>query len=159
MNRILAVGILWLAVGGAPLTAQMQQAQREQLEGRILREFVLQSARDLELSNEQGTALYNLLRTSAEEQRAIMREAMQLRTDLANAVRRSATPDAEFERLLAGLDSLRLRDQRQWDRDQQELAHLLSPRQRAGFALRWIRFQERIRDIVARRTREPRTPR
>lgn len=159
MTRIQSIVLLWIALASAPASAQMMESRREQLEGRVLREFVLQSARDLALTSAQSEEIYTLLRSSAEEQRAILRASMHLRTELSAAVQRGNTPDTEFERLLAGLDSLRLRDHRQWEHDQQQLARVLSPRQRAGFALRWIRFQERIRDIVGRRARQPRLPR
>ena len=38
-----------------------------------------------------------------------------------------------------------------WQRDQSEIGRTLTPRQQAIFALRWIRFQERIQQMIEMR--------
>src|SRR5690606_35224833 len=73
--------------------------------------------------------------------------------------RNAATADAEFVQLLADYDALRGREHELWRREQAELAAILSPRQRSQFLLAWARFQDDMREILARRMREQGTPR
>jgi hypothetical protein len=76
---------------------------------------------------------------------------VQLRRQLMRAARDSTVTDAEVDRMLGQLEQLRLREQDLWSRDNAALSQILTPRQRAIFLLEFMRFNERIRDLVQQR--------
>lgn len=80
---------------------------------------------------------------------------MEARLRLLAALRSPETGDAEFARRFEELRALRDRDHSNWLEEQDSLAAVLTPRQRAQFLARWLMLQENIRDVMARR-RPPR---
>jgi hypothetical protein len=84
---------------------------------------------------------------------------MRLRGRIYRAARNPATSDAEFMRLLSEHEALRAREHDLWGRDQEQLAGILNPRQRAQFLLAWAHFQDDMRDILSRRMRQQRDSR
>lgn len=162
MKRVLITILVMLAC--APVAAQAQQtdqsrraelsARRDSLEAEVVRSFVRHLARDLKLTSAQRQETERVLRESGLQRHALSRASSQLRRRLYSATRDSTTADAEFIRLLAEYETLRAREHDLWRRDQVELARVLDPRQRTQFLLAWARFQDDMREIIARRMRE-----
>jgi hypothetical protein len=132
------------------------EARRDSLENEILNRFVHQLTRELKLDAGQRARTELTLRAGAQRRRELMRATGELRGEMVRALRNPATPDGEFQRLLAQQDSLRLRENELWTREQEELARILNPRQRTQFIMQWARFQHEIRDIVAQHLRRER---
>jgi DNA-directed RNA polymerase sigma subunit (sigma70/sigma32) len=95
--------------------------------------------------------LEQILQDSNSRRRALVVASLDLRQRLAAAIRNPATEDAQFQRLLAEATALRTQEHELWQRDQAEIGRTLTPRQQAIFALRWIRFQERIQQMIEMR--------
>jgi hypothetical protein len=129
------------------------EARRDSLEAEVMNRFVEQLTRELRLDAEQKTRTERALRMGAHRRRELMRTTSELRGEIVRALRNSATTDAEFNRLLAQQEMLRQREQDLWTREQDDLARILNPRQRAHFVVQWARFQENVRDIVAQQMR------
>ncbi|HEY8469069.1 MAG TPA: hypothetical protein VIL18_05475 [Longimicrobiales bacterium] len=143
------VGLLALGLV-VPVAAAAQQqpgTRRGQLEHQVLNRFLDRAAQELELDAGGRARLERVLRTSVEQRRAIAAEAARLRQELNRALRDPATPDREFERLLNELAELRAREARLWREEQDALAGVLTPRQRARFMLISARVNERIRAL------------
>jgi Spy/CpxP family protein refolding chaperone len=129
------------------------EARRDSLEAEIMNRFVEQLSRELKLDATQRAQTERALRTGAHRRRELMRASGELRGEMIRALRNPATTDAEFSRLLAQQESLRLRESDLWTREQDELARILNPRQRTQFAMQWARFQDDVREIVAQQMR------
>lgn len=125
------------------------ESRRDSLESELLSRFVVQLSRELSLTAEQRAGTDRILRSGAEQRRSLMRESGALRGRLQRALRESGTTDAEFNRLLAEHESLRQRESDFWRAEQDELARVLSPRQRTQFVMQWVRFQEQVRTIIS----------
>jgi uncharacterized membrane protein YccC len=141
---LLAVGLL---VPAAAAGQQQPSTRRGQLERQVISRLVDRAAQELELDAGGRVRLERVLRTSVEQRRAIAEEAARLRQELARALRDPATPEREFERLLNELAELRAREARLWREEQDSLAGVLTPRQRARFMLISARVNERIRAL------------
>jgi hypothetical protein len=124
---------------------------RAQLERQILQRFVEQSGREIGLNGPTQSRLQQILNESNARRRELTQEGAQLRQRLIAAVRSSDTSDEEFSSILADIDALREREHELWRKDQESLSKELTPRQRALFTVRWLRFQENIRDLIDRR--------
>lgn len=129
-------------------------ARRDSLEVEVVRKFVHRLARDLKLDASQRTRTELVLRESGVQRRDLSRASSQLRGRMYRAARDTTTSDADFIRLLAEYEALSSREHELWRREQDELALILDPRQRAQFLLSWVRFQDDMREILARRMRE-----
>lgn len=162
MKRILAAALLLLA--SAPAVTQGQQteqtrraaldARRDSLEAEVVRKFVHRLARELELGPDQQAQTVQVLRESGVRRHELSRSSAELRGRIHRAARDTTTSDAEFIRLLADYDALSSREHDLWRHEQNELARILDPRQRAQFLLSWVRFQDDMREILSRRMRE-----
>lgn len=164
MRRILIGLVLLLASAPAVVHAQqtgsdqerraLEQARRDSLEAEVVHRFVRHLARDLELTDVQRGQVEGVLRESGVRRRELSRASSGLRGQIYRAARESGTPETEFTRLLGEYETLRSREHELWRREQQQLAAVLSPRQHAQFLLSWARFQDDMREIIARRMRE-----
>jgi hypothetical protein len=67
------------------------------------------------------------------------------------ALRDTATSDAQLEQLLQEQRGLRQREHELWQREQDRLQHVLTPRQRVHFALLWLRLQDDARGLMMQR--------
>lgn len=160
MKRVLLAALLLLlpaAVHAQQTDAerrQAQEAQRDSLAAEVVQKFVRRLTRDLKLSAAQQAQAERVLRESGVQRRELSRASMHLRGRIYRAARNPETSDAEFMQLLAEHETLRAREHDLWGRDQQELARIFSPRQRAQFLLTWAHFQDDMRDILSRRMRQ-----
>jgi hypothetical protein len=162
MNRILIAAFLLLT----PAAAQAQQtgsdqerramllARRDSLEAEVVQKFVRRLTRDLKLNAAQQTQTERVLKESGVQRRELSRASMQLRGRIFRAARNAETTEAEFIGLLAEHEALRAREHDLWRNDQEQLARILDPRQRALFLLSWAHFQDDMRDILSRRMRQ-----
>jgi Spy/CpxP family protein refolding chaperone len=125
------------------------EARRDSLEAEILNRFVEQLTQELKLDANQRTRTERSLRVGAHRRRELMRASGELRGEIVRALRNSTTTDAEFNRLLAQQETLRQREHDLWTREQDDLARILTPRQRAQFIIQWARFQDNVREILA----------
>jgi Spy/CpxP family protein refolding chaperone len=132
------------------------EARRDSLENEIMQRFLSSLDRELGLEAEQRARLDRVMRDGALRRRELMRSTGELRVRLHRATRTAGTTDAEFNRLLADHDTLRQRESEIWRREQEELARVLTPRQRAQFLMHWVRFQDDVRDIIMQQMRASR---
>lgn len=138
--------------GGPPLRNQQgAPQQRALLERQIIRRFVEQTGQEMALDAPARSRLEQILQDSNNRRRALVVASLDLRQRLAAAIRDPATEDARFQRLLSEAEALRRQEHELWQRDQMEIGRTLTPRQQAIFALRWIRFQERIQQMIGTR--------
>jgi len=164
MKRLLLASAMMLVLAPASGWAQQSspdparraamEARRDSLETEILNRFVDQLTRELGLDANQKQRTERTLRNGAHRRRELMRASGELRGEMVRALRNQNTTDAEFTRLLAQQESLRLRENDLWTREQDELARILNPRQRAHFILQWARFQDNVREIVSQQMRQ-----
>ena len=162
MKRMLTATALFLTLMPAALHAQATEqsrraelaARRDSLEAEVVRKFVHRLARDLRLDANQRAQTEIVLRDSGVRRRELARASSQLRGRIYRAVRDTTTVDADFIRLLVDYEALSSREHELWRREQDELARILDPRQRAQFLLSWVRFQDDMREILSRRMRE-----
>jgi Spy/CpxP family protein refolding chaperone len=167
VRHVLIAAVLLLAPVAAhtqqnapdPARRAAMEARRDSLEAELLNRFMDQLDRELRLDADQRTRTERALRTGAGRRRELMRASGELRGQLHRALRSTATADAEYTRLLAEHDALRQREHDLWRREQDELARILTPRQRAQFIVQWARFQDSVRDIIAQRMRAGGGPR
>jgi Spy/CpxP family protein refolding chaperone len=139
------------------LAAQRQPVRnRMLLEQQVMQRFAHQVSDSLRLSGEGRAQLERWLVQTNTRRRELVRETVGLRRQLAEAVRKPETTDAEFERLLDRLADVRRRQLEQLQQDEQELRSTLTPRQRAQLFLGLARLQERMREIMAERAGSPR---
>ena len=163
--RFLAVVVLALGplgVSAQALVPQKRQTleasynrQRQQLEAQIFTRFLNRASTEMKLDAPNRGRLEVYLRESGIRRRQLTVQTVQLRRRLNQAVRDSTTADADYLRILSELDQLRNQEDQLWKRDQDELAKMLNPRQRAVFILHWIQFNERLREIMSERPRVP----
>ncbi|HEX6309125.1 MAG TPA: hypothetical protein VFZ69_13100 [Longimicrobiales bacterium] len=152
--------ILWAVLGAtlalpAVMAAQPpgrgMQRDRLLLERQVMERFARQVGDEMNLSASDRTRVRDWLVQSNQRRREMARETMALRRRMAEAVQSPATTDAEFERLLDELRTIRRRELEQLQSDERELSQWLTPRQRAQLFIGLGRFQERIRAIMAER--------
>ena len=124
---------------------------RQVLERQIFERFMNRVSTDMRLDTQGRTRLEQHVRQSGQERRQLNQRAVQLRRELMNAVRNEQTTDAEMDRLLKQFNQLRAEEEALWVRDQESLARMLNPRQRAVFILQYMRFNEQIRDLLQQR--------
>jgi Spy/CpxP family protein refolding chaperone len=151
MRHALLLGLA-LTLGPGALVAQGPPGGREgqrrmELEQRVRRQFLSQVARRLELTTTQREQVREILRGGAEERRDLALESQALRIDLMQAVRDEDTPPARYEELLQGIQSLRQREQGLEVREEEALARVLDPRQRALFLMMRMQFNDRVRQL------------
>jgi hypothetical protein len=132
------------------------EARRDSLENAIMQRFLAQLDRELGLDAEQRTQTEHVLREGALRRRELMLAAGELRMRLHRGSRDRSTTDAAFVKMLADHEALRQRESEIWRLEQDELARILSPRQRAQFVMHWVRFQDEVRDIIMQQLRPPR---
>ena len=162
MRMLVWVALLALAVPaavspqgqGPPRGREQAEAQadrRAQLERRVRQQFMAQVDRRLGLDAARSERLQAVLRSGAEERRALAIESQRLRLDLMEAVRSEQTPDTTFDRILAGLERLREAERTLERREEAALAEFLDARQRAMFLFMRMRFNEQVRQLQGRR--------
>jgi Spy/CpxP family protein refolding chaperone len=139
------------AQAGRGRPAAADSAQRAQLEARVLQRFFERTAEELALTGDQTTRLRTLFTDGVDRRRQVARQSAEIRRELAEAVREAGSSDAVLNRHLAALQALRQREHELWLREQQVLAELLTPRQRAVYMSRWLTLQDNVRDLMARR--------
>jgi Spy/CpxP family protein refolding chaperone len=139
----------------APTAAERAayEARRDSLETEIVNKFIDQLTRELKLDAEQRTQTQRVLRESGLRRRELANATRELRGRMSRAGREPATTEADFNRLLMEFENLRGREHSLWQREQEELARIYSPRQRVQFVDRWTRFQESLREILSDRMR------
>lgn len=150
-----------LVVPAGPVAAQQDEpdTRREHLEALVLSGFLTRTAQETGMSDDQRTRVEEILVASAARHRERVAAGAVLRRELGQAVRSDATTAAEFERLLDRVERLRTDEHQAWQNDQRAIAEILTPRQRAAFAVRWIALQESIREMIGRRGGAQRRPR
>jgi hypothetical protein len=158
VRKLVAIVALFLLL---PLSAAAQglnrplrgqgAPNRAALERQVIRMFVQQTAGAMKLNQVGRNRLDQILQESNARRRELVAASMDLRRRFQVAIRDTATSDAAFEGLLREAQQLRQREQDLWLRDQEELARLLTPRQRAIFVVRWIRLQEQIQGMIDQR--------
>jgi hypothetical protein len=131
-------------------------ARRDSLENDIVNKFIDQLTRELKLGAEQRTQTQRVLRESGLRRRELANATRELRSRMSRTARDPAATEADFNRLLMEFENLRGREHTLWQREQDELARLYSPRQRVQFIGKWTDFQESLREIVADRMRQGR---
>jgi Spy/CpxP family protein refolding chaperone len=146
---LVVVGLLALA--GPPVQAQQGQARRVELEAEIVQRFLDRAAIELKLEGNTRARLEQHLRQSAPPRRGLAQSTVRLRGELLRAVRDENTSDTEFTRLINEMTRLRDQEESMWKADQDALSRILTPRQHARFIVMWIRFNDQIRDVAARR--------
>jgi hypothetical protein len=132
MKRLVIAALLLLApvVGHAQQSGTDQErraafeARRDSLEAEVVQKFVRRLGRELKLSSAQQSQTEQVLRQSGLQRRELSRASMQLRGRIYRAARSDATPEAEFIRLLAEHEALRVREHDLWRRDQEQLARI-----------------------------------
>jgi hypothetical protein len=139
-----------------PARRAAEQARRDSLEREIVQKFIGDLTRELRLDATQRGQVERVLTESGARRRELTRSSFQLRGRMRAALRDGTTADADFVKLLAEFDMLRMREHDLWRRDQEELARFLTPRQRTQFMIHYWNFQDRVRDIIDRRMREER---
>jgi Spy/CpxP family protein refolding chaperone len=139
--------------GADPARRAAAEARRDSRGAAILNRLVEQLTRELRLDADQKVRTERALRMGAHRRRELMRSTGELRFEIGRALRNPATTDAEFNRLLTQQETLRQREHDLWTREQDELARILNPRQRAQFVVQWARFQDSVRDILTQQTR------
>lgn len=144
---LLALGFLL----PAPVRAQDPEARRAQLEAEVFERFLNRTAEELQLDESGRARLEKTLRQAGQRRRELGGQWRDLRQHLIEAVRDSSTSEAEFTRLLNELTALRARDYELWRDEQKALADVLNPRQRAQFAVLFLRFNERLQEMRFRR--------
>ncbi|MGH7506777.1 MAG: hypothetical protein ACRELX_14060 [Longimicrobiales bacterium] len=161
MRNLVVLSMVALLALPAALAAQppnmrssRMQNRRAVLERQILQRFVQQSATEMRLTPDRRDRLERWLTESAGERRELTERAGDLRQRLTAAVGDPKTSDDEFERILDELSTLRQREYELWRRDEDELSKTLTPRQRAQFAIRLLRFQE----MIDERREQPKPP-
>ena len=137
--------------GRVMLQGQRPGAGRDALEAQVFERFVSKVSQDMRLDAPGQQRLKQHLQQSGQQRRQLTQQTVQLRRQLMRASRDSTVTDAEVDRLLGQLEQLRLREQDLWSRDNAALSQILTPRQRAIFLLEFMRFNERIRDLVQQR--------
>lgn len=159
MRRIALVLVLLATSVATPVQAQRDsearraalQAYRDSLETEVVHKFVTRLSRDLKLNSKQRATVEQVIRSGADRRHELMRASRDLQGRLIRALRSDDTSSDEFQRLLANHEALRRREHDSWTHDQQQLAAVLNPRQRAHFLLSWTHFQETLREIMSRR--------
>ena len=149
--------VVMLMALGASTAAQERarsDAERAQLEARVLERFLERAGAEAGMSDAQRARVRTILQESVQRHRERVETGARLRRELISAVRAPGTSDAELERILAQIEELRAQEHASWQSDQEAIAGVLSARQRATFSLRWMTFQESVRAMMgARRTR------
>lgn len=141
--------------GGARGQRMQTQGRQVELQRQVLRRFVEQSGRELQLSTEERTRIEQILVENNTQRRELAQQAATLRRRLAEAVRDSTTTDEQFTAILNEFTALREREHALWRTEQEQIAATLPPRKRALFTMRWLRLQENIRSMLERRRESP----
>ena len=154
--------VLLLLALGAPLAAQTPGAplgrRRDRLEAQLLQRFTQQAGRELRLAVPEQARLGRVVQEVAAARRELNLAALDLRRRLTAAVRDTTITDAQLEQLLTEQRALRQREHDLWQREQQRLQQVLTPRQRVHFALLWLRLQDDARGLMMQRGRVPLPP-
>lgn len=126
--------------GPPPATSQ----RRAVLEEQIMRAFVQRAAQELRLEAGARDRLWQFMERGEAQRRALAREGADLAAQLQRALRNPATPDREFERILAAMDEVRERELALWRSEHQALAEFMTPRQRAQYVTIRNRFNQAV---------------
>lgn len=155
-KRVLLLALLvllpgWLQaqvppVGPRPNRPDMMR--RQMLQGQIVRGFMNKVARDLNLDAATRMRLEDHMRESGEKRRELARRTTQLRQQMIQAARDSATSDGQFRQMLKQMADLRHEEENLWQQDQQKLSQILTPRQQTQFTFMWLRFNEQVREMA-----------
>ncbi len=125
--------------------------RRQQLQQQIFARFMDRAQQRLGLSEADRQRLEQVIRQNEVQRRALAREARQVRQQLAAAGRDPNTPQGEYDRLLSRVAELRERDLALWRNEQEQLATVLTPRQRAQFMAMRMEFAELVQRMRQRR--------
>jgi Spy/CpxP family protein refolding chaperone len=136
------------AAGAGGQGAMMNRAM---LERQIVQRFAEQSSRAMGLGTDERGRFERILRDGNEHRRELAQRGVNVRRRLVEAIADSATPDSEFREILDEIDRIREEEHAQWRADQTAIGGMLTPRQKAVFTARWLRFQEVIRDVIVQR--------
>ena len=136
---------------GAGAGGQGALMNRALLERQIVQRFAEQSSRAMGLGTDERGRFERILREGNERRRGLAQRGVDVRRRLVEAIADSATPDTEFREILEEIDRIREEEHAQWRADQTAIGGMLTPRQKAVFTARWLRFQEVIRDVIAQR--------
>ncbi len=150
-SALVILGLGFCAAAPAAAQQGAGEGRRAQLEDMVLDRFLDRTAAQIGMRPEQRTRIEAILRASAARNREQRQAGMRLRRELIAAVADSSTPDAEFDRVLGSIERLRAEEQEAWQHDQRAIAGVLTPRQRAAFAVRWLELQETVREMIGRR--------
>lgn len=121
------------------------QNRRADLEQQVHRQFLRQVAQRADLSEEQHERVGAALQEGVRARRDLARQSRDLRHDLMTAVRGEDTPMSTYEGILRRLEAIRERERALELREEERLAAILDPRQRAIFLMMRMQFNDRIR--------------
>lgn len=126
---------------------QQQQMNRQQLEARVMQQFMNRAAQEMRLPAGRRDELARVTGETQTRRRELGRRAAELRRQLQAAATDESTSDAAIERMLGELDQLRVAELQLWRDEQAALARILTPRQRIMFIAFQARFNERIQQL------------
>lgn len=136
-----------------------QEEQREHLRAELMHRFLDRASRELDLSEEQRQKLVQEFRGIHERRRGLVSEQAQLRRELHELASRDAVTDEEARRLLGRAAQLKAREAELWRQEQEQIGHVLTPRQQLRFLIMQERFAQRVHEMRERRFEEGRAPR
>jgi Spy/CpxP family protein refolding chaperone len=154
IRAIAMVAASLLLTGAVQAQAQVGRGppgDRLVLERQIFQRFSQQVGQELRLEAGARGRLEQILLEGSARRRERAREAMELRRTIVEAMRDPQTDDAQFERMFSSLRELRQRENQDWEREEADLARILTPRQRALVILRLAQLQERVREMIMER--------
>lgn len=134
-----------------------RQVDRAAMEAQIMQRFLETTTQRMGLSQDGTQQLAAILRRSGQERRTMHQQSEALQQRLQEAVRAGAG-DAEVRGMIEEITALRRREFQLWEREQRELGQLLTPRQHAMYMVQWLRLQDNIRSVMARREDGPPPP-
>ena len=132
--------------------------RREELEAQIFERFLDRVSTEMQLDAQGKDRLRQYLLDSGAKRRELTFRSVMLRRQLMQATREPSTNEDQFRRHMSELRRLRDQEHELARSDDQSLQRMLTPRQQAIFALSWIQFQERIRDVMMNRPPGGRRP-
>jgi Spy/CpxP family protein refolding chaperone len=158
LGILLSVSLLAAAQGGPRLRQRRMNrpgAPAEDLAQTVQLFYVDGLRKELNLSDEQTLKLIPLVQKAEEDRRAMHRQKRQIMERLRALAGDEKASDGEIEKALGDFFSIEDQFRRQEKKNQDEIAALLTPRQRAQFIIYTMQFRERIEGKI-RELREQR---
>lgn len=133
-------------------------ARRQALMARIFDRFMDRATVQLQLDARQRQQLEAVLRSNEARRRELAQEARQLRREQQAALRDPNTSSEAFQRVLDRMADVRARDLELYRSEQEQLARVLTPRQRTQFMALRQQFTEMVQQLRRNRAGAGRAP-